>query len=586
MRYHHRLGAETVIRSESTSFLLARKAGGYLSLGLPNVTRYQGLCSILPYGSEWELVKSIESITIKDEPEAIILLADSVERVYKSALERFTVHTGAVTYEVRQYTGPIQITLDMRFVHDFSTWGRSYTVQDVPEGQVITYTGPNYSFCLAILGAKGTQTPSWRQVEYSYDKRRGSPAQYWVYDCLTYHCAHDLTLRFGVGWTPAEAISQARKTQPQSHALTHATTDAAVQAALTDLDGLLTTLPHVDTGILAGYPWFYQVWTRDEAISTGALIKLGNITEAKNILLRELHHMRSDGRIGNRFPHSEVASADGVGWTFLRLHELFRLHALSSEEQVYIQLQLQRSLQQLQQHYIQDELVHNAWKETWMDTTGGYEDGRAGARIEIQALTLRMYQFMAALCEQLKDNDSDYYLRKEELLRAAVRERFFDAPSATLADGIDGHVDRTTRPNIFIACYVYPQLLSAEEWQAVFRAALKKLWLPWGGLSTIDKEHLLFNPVHTGENDRSYHRGDSWYFVNNMAALCLAQYGFIHEAELIYNASRTQLLTHGIPGHAAEASGSKELEAIGCFSQAWSAATFLELWLGLHRPSS
>jgi hypothetical protein len=589
MRFHHHLGNEEIVKSDSTSFLLSRKAGGYISLGMPNRTRYQGLCHLLPYGDTWELVKSIESISIDDSAEEIVLLADTVERVYKTALERFTVLEGAVSYDVTHYKGIVRLALDMRFIHDFETNNRNYTVQEVPGGQVVTYTCPRYSFSLAILGARGSIKPQWREVNYDYDASRSSPSKYWVYDCLEFSCDHSLHLRFGVGWTVAAAISQAGLTNPQQHILTHPDNDAALQAAIADLDGLLTTLPHLDLGILAGYPWFYQVYTRDEAISVGALIRTGHVEQAKKILLRELQHLLPDGRISNRFPYSEVASADGVGWAFLRLHELYKRDQLSHDEQVYVRTLLEKSLIGLQQHHTQEVLITNGWKETWMDTTGGYEDGRQGCRIEIQALTLNMYQFMAELCDKLKDGDAQYYQRKEELLRSAVAEKFFDANTGILADGIADHIDRTIRPNIFIAYYAYSELLSKQQWRQAFTNALRKLWLPWGGLASIDKEHLLFTPHYTGENDKSYHRGDSWYFLNNIAAIGLFETGFVHEAEKIYQASRTQLLTNGIPSHAAETSSANALEGVGCYSQAWSAATFVELHLlraSLHHRQS
>lgn len=588
MRYYHRLGDEEAVKSDSASFLLARKAGGYLSLGLPNVTRYQGLCTLLPYGESWEMLKSVESIAIDDTPESIVLLPDCAERVYRSALERFTVKEGAVLYELTHYQGLVRISLDMRFIHDFESWGRNYSIQDVPEGHVITYSCPRYSFHLAILGGKAAWKPQWHETDYSYDRQRNAKADFWINDCLEYTCNGSLNLRFGVGWSVSAAIAEANKTAPQAHLLRVDTHDPAVQAAVNDLDGLLATLPHLDLGILAGYPWFYQVWTRDEAISAGALVQLGYYKEAKQILLRQLQHLREDGRISNRFPESQVASADGVGWTFLRLRQICTAGQLNDEEAKYVHRLLEQSIRGLQQHRTHETLVRNDWKETWMDTTGGYEDGRAGYRIEIQALSLSMYAFMAELCERLQSSDADYYRRKEELLRTMVREQFYDQQSGTLADGIDDHVDRTIRPNIFIAHYAYSGLLTGEEWRRVFEVALRKLWLPWGGLSTIDQEHLLFTPQYTGETDKSYHRGDSWFFLNNLAALCLLERGFAEQAQQIYDASRTQILTMGIPGHAAEASSAKNLEGVGCYSQAWSAATFLELWarMASRHPSS
>jgi glycogen debranching enzyme len=494
------------------------------------------------------------------------------------AIERFALTSGALLYQVSHYVGRVQITLDMRQMHDFEQWGRHYTIQQVPGGQVVTYSCPRYTFCLAVLGAKAEWAPKWRSVRYDADARRQSNADYSVYDCLEFSCQHTLALRFGIGYTPQEAIAQANNTAPQRHHLVSPSRDAALQAAVADLDGLLLALPQLEVGILAGYPWFYQVYNRDEAISLGAVIALGRDELAKKILLRSLSSRLPDGRIANRFPTSEIGSADGVGWTYLRAHQLFSRGAFSEDEIRYIHQQLTASLEQLEQQHSAHGLITNGWKETWMDTTGGSQDGRAGARIEIQALTMRMYAFMAELCQATGDGDASFYRQRGELLQQTVRARFLDE-RGSLADGIDDHVDRTSRPNVFLACYAYPALLSDDEWHRAFSVVLRDLWLPWGALATISKDHLLFQPTHTGEQDKSYHRGDSWYFLNNIASMCLARFGYTEQAEQLYASSQEQLLRIGVPGHAAEISSAEQQEGLGCPSQAWSAATFVELFL-------
>ena len=91
-----------------------------------------------------------------------------------------------------------------------------------------------------------------------------------------------------------------------------------------------------------------------------------------------------------------------------------------------------------------------------------------------------------------------------------------------LADGLyNASRDETIRPNVFIAAYVYPSLLNNANWTKCFSYLLPKLWLDFGGLSTIDKSHHLFCNEYTGENNQSYHRGDSWYWLNNLSALVM-----------------------------------------------------------------
>ncbi len=214
MRYVHRCGKEVSVQSESTSFHLSHPAGGYLSLGEPNSTRYQGLTRILPMGQTWDLFKTIESVSTGTPADTLELGIDTVERVSKRAIERFTVTNGATTYDVRMPHGEVHITLDMRMIHDFNTDGRRYELLDVAGGQVLLYHCPRYSFALAILGGKATFTPEWREEHYPYDAKRGTQADLWVCAGLRIPVEHSLSLRLGAGWTPAAALADANNTTP------------------------------------------------------------------------------------------------------------------------------------------------------------------------------------------------------------------------------------------------------------------------------------------------------------------------------------------------------------------------------------
>lgn len=595
-RYYHTSipDTPTIHESESTSFHLGVPTGGYVSLGRPNISRYQGFAHILPFANKWELFKTVEDIGVSDHIDSITLASDHVERVSRDAIEQFSTRGSAIRYSVRAQEATVRITLDMRAVHDFATDHRNYSIQDVPGGHVITYRCPRYSFCLAILGGTGQYKPQWREVTYPYDKRRNSLATLWVCDALTYNVTHNLELRFGTGWTVEQAIAAANSansspttTQPviPPSIRSNAKFANAFASCVRDVNEATLELPRVGPGIIAGYPWFYQIYTRDEAISAGAFLALHDTELAKRILLREISTIRHDGRIDNRTPASELASADGVGWAFLRLRQLNGLKALNDEERERVLQALRASIQGLEHHWVRESLVHNSWKETWMDTTGGFEDGRAGARIEIQALSYSMYEFMAELCEAHNNQDAEYYRRRAALIKSAVRALFLDTRSGALADGVIDHVDRTARPNVFIAAYAAPEFFTYDEWRKIFAASLDRLWLSWGGLATIDREHMLFTPECTGENDKSYHRGDSWYFVNNIASIVLGLTGFFEQRDEIMRASTDQILSQGIPGHAAETSSAAHREAHGCFIQTWSAATYVEAALAAQDSS-
>ena len=216
----------------------------------------------------------------------------------------------------------------------------------------------------------------------------------------------------------------------------------------------------------------------------------------------------------------------------------------------------------------------NGPQETWMDTVWG-NDTRSGARIEIQALRLSMYRLAYEL------SGKDEFKELEQKLKEKVREKFWNGN--ILADGLD---DWTIRPNLFIAAYIYPELLSKDEWSKCFETALPKLWLEWGGLATIDKDNPLFCDNYTGENHQSYHRGDSWFWINNLAAIVMARVDrklFGNYIDQILDASANDILYQGFIGHHSELSSASEQKSEGCLCQAWSSAMFVELMHELYK---
>ena len=166
-------------------------------------------------------------------------------------------------------------------------------------------------------------------------------------------------------------------------------------------------------------------------------------------------------------------------------------------------------------------------------------------------------------------------------MKIKVRQKFWNGN--ILADGLD---DWTIRPNIFIASYIYPELLTQKEWEACFENSLKSLWLEWGGLATIDKKNKLFADTNTGENNQSYHRGDSWFWINNLAAIQLNKINnkkFEKYIKKIIDASTEDILWKGCIGCASELSSAKELTSQGCFNQAWSNAMYMEMVDGVFQ---
>jgi glycogen debranching enzyme len=130
--------------------------------------------------------------------------------------------------------------------------------------------------------------------------------------------------------------------------------------------------------------------------------------------------------------------------------------------------------------------------------------------------------------------------------------------------------------------------LTREEWIQVFDYNLSRLWCDWdlgegvkgGGLSTIDKSHYLYQPYYTGIDNKSYHRGDSWFWVNNVAAIGMYRLdkkrygGYIKE---ILTSSAHDILYWGFIGYSSELASSGWFKSGGCLCQTWSIATYIEL---------
>jgi len=611
----------------NTSFLLTNKIGGFFSVPVlgPLISKFQGSFFCHPGIESWDIFKAIENIVPDETPTKVTNKFWCIERQGQNLREKFFVpyYYEALVYQTNT---PFELMLDMREVHDFHSFGRYYTFYEEGGCLVCEYKKLQehtaeealpYNLFMAIAADDFSRVDinSFVPAHYSYDQFRSSkPVDWWIYRALKFNVKQDSTFVFACSHDKEKAINIAKYIQSNLPYLEHTQkryidklintklriddkkTMIAYKCALKALDDLTVKIKGKN-GIYAGLWWFFQWYTRDEAQSLKSILLEEKFEEAEDILLREIEMILPDGRIPNRFPHSLLGSADGVGWAFKRIHDyilmlqarhMLEVH-LSSADILFIQQQLGLSIAKLEKHHMKRGMAINGPMETWMDTTAPYSnDVREDRRIEIQALMLSMYKLMKYLSEitnnykQFKDFDE-----KERTLRELVRKKYWNGQR--LADGIyekdnADYVDETKRPNIFIAAYVYPELLSTDEWIKAFDYVLPSLWCDWGndfgGVSTIDNSSPLFQPNYSGESNVSYHRGDSWYYLNNMAALVLHRTDKTKYADYIkkiLESSTEQILYSGIMGHLAELSSASKMESNGSLAQAWSVAFYIEL---------
>ncbi|MFT4305064.1 MAG: amylo-alpha-1,6-glucosidase, partial [Candidatus Woesearchaeota archaeon] len=620
---------------ENPQFILRNFNGDFVFFSIiENISKYNGYFIRKDINdNDWEMFKSVHKIELDQELNSNNNSIKNITKTDKGfikkslkenndkiknnneIIEEFSFNN-ILNYKVKNYNGKINLFFDSRKIHDYSTSGRIFKIYKKEKILVIEYNkfsddslnNLEYKIYTLIKCDKEINFEiknKWVKNNYKYDERRNSgPYEFYINHTINIIVEQDLKLEiisstdlddainklndknnnsknqlnnFDIiknNLIQLEKVSQYKENEKnennhyiKDNLLINDENYIAYYNVCNAISNSIVKANRI--GIYAGLPWFYQFWTRDEAISSYGPYLIGHKEFVKEILINLISNISNDGRIPNRIPSSMLGSADGVGWVFKRISNI--LNDFNENEKNFIKNKLIESIEKIESNYLVNNLISNKAKETWMDTE--YKgDIRDGFRIEIQTLHLNMLN----LAKELSENEEKNYFEKKEIkMKNKVKKEFFN--ENILFDGLN---DETIRPNIFLAYYIYPNLLNKEEWEKVFDNSLNSLWLNWGGLSTIDKKSNLYFKFHTGQNNMSYHRGDSWYFVNNLAAICLIKLNlnkYKNYIKEILNASTKEILQIGAIGELSEISSSEIQEPFGCFGQAWSNATFIEL---------
>ena len=468
----------------------------------------------------------------------------------------------------------IELLLDVKGSYDNRNFGRYYTINHEDNKIIVKFDkktsskdneidgNHEYSFYIVINQATFSSSSKWIMKSYELDRqRKSSPYEHYVFnglkvitDKLIISASHDKKKAIAendyILKNMDQLITKQEKyTNDLLNKFNHdkKDIDIAYKCAVNSLDQLTT-----DHGIFAGLPWFFQYWVRDELLCSNALSHI-NKNLSIQIVNRYIEEIIKKNELYSN-QNSNLLAKDGVGLLTIRTSEIKKYDY--------------KLIQYLMNSIKEDSMIKNKALETWMDTNYG-NDSREGIRIEIQALYLRLYSILYKLSKE------ERYKTIEEKLKEEVRKNFFTGK--ILKDGIN---DETIRPNIFLAYYYYPELLTNKQWVTVFDTSIPKIWDEWGGFSSIEKSSHLFQHDYTGEDNISYHRGDSWFFLNNLAAICLIRVNKTRYKKYItkiLEASIKDTLWNGYIGFSSELSSSSQLKAEGCKAQSWSSAMLIEL---------
>lgn len=572
-------------RGDDISLMLSG-GGSYLWMGENSNSRYQGAF----FEFNGELIKIVDNILPRGGGKVLALenYFWQAKRVRAKNEETFFLGGDFLIYEIKKLA-PIEIILDIKKIYHNPEFGRHYLVWQKDDLLMASYRQDG-DFCvrelfLAIAGdfSKTEIKNQWILRKYSLDKKRASPPfQRWVFSPASIF-ASKLAIAAGIDrektmararevWREREQLKKQRRQSiatPKKLFLFADKKTRCVAAAKNSAKNSLASLLVCRGGELflrAGLPWFFQIWQRDEAVSLPGLAHFDQ-SAAEKIFWHQIDELKKN--------NYHFDTADGVGWLFFAAAEFLRQNRFNGEEKGEIFDCLKKAIDySLENNTASGLAVNDDGEKTWMDSLN-----RAGAAIEIQAMRLNMYALAVKLATNIKQKA--YYLKLRNDLAKSARAHFFDGKrAADIFNPKTGIADFVCRPNIFLAAHIFRETFSSAEWQAIFDWALPKLWLDWGGLATISKDDLRFCADDTGENPASYHNGDSWFWINNLAAIVLAQTNYRKYetfVEKIFEASQNDILWRGAVGYPSEISSAREFCSAGCPNQSWSAATFLEL---------
>lgn len=548
-------------------------ASDYFYLFTGRQTRYEGWfingpTKDIPFVKIIERIVPLETLSI---PMECIGITHTPERCYwelvNGATMSWRLTEGGLQVAASQLVD-LSLVLDIRGIYSTPTDGRRYAiVQQTPSTLTLKYTDPLLpeTIYLHIRWAGGKPLSlqgEWKSVAYPRDAARHSPPDnLYVYTLGTLSSTQ---VALGAGFSEEVAIEHCQEAWEQellfpNRGLDHTEqglkelVTAAKESTQQSLNWLRS-----DDGYWAGLPWFHQVWSRDELITALGLPPATQLA----LIDKYLSLAPVQGELPTFFG-SGTTCADGVTWLCLLMKEYGLDNLLKSINRE----KLVRALKTIHHQIKEKRMAHHGlvWSghnATWMDTIG-----RQGFRLEVQT----GYSLLLELLFELTGHER--YHRERLLMLGRIRQHFWHRDY--LWDGLD---DSSKRPNVFLAYLLQPDLLKANQWQSCFDVILKGTLLDWGGLSSIDTLHPAYHAYSTGQDNQSYHNGDSWFFVNNMAGIALHRFNQRHFAKvitgLLESSTNETLFCHmiGAPG---EISSAAELDSWGCGIQGFSGGTYL-----------
>ena len=564
------------------------------------------------------VVEEIKSDTFGDDgdleyDEQGVLRERVEEEVEMKAKDKFYLGpTGGMIYEIFNFEGEVSIDLDMKKQNDYSKWGREYQTYKKNDHVFVKYKkvneedGSKYEFYLGIKAVNFSydMINEWTRKEYFYSKLRSAEFEEYVYRLMKVKIMSSKRIIIGYGLSEDEVVSQIDLLEKHQDELENfdknissdLIVDCDFEKPISQDVSLAYKLSknaiykflnknlekgNLKEGAFAGFPWFANVWTRDDLVGLRAFINNGEDAFVKERLYYYLDLIDfNEGVLPRIEQPGSLGSPDSVFWLAKRFIDfIFYLEEKDSLKKVFsmnelnmIYAKLHSAFNKITEKFWdkENELIKVKNGDSWMDTIN------VNFPLDIQVQYLEFVSSLAILASLLgRKDDATMFLDLEDSMAGKIRQTYY-RNSRLFAEAFEDRVSS----NVFLTYYIYPDLFLQKTWEIIFDNALKELLTSWGGISSLSKKDSRFQANYTGENNMSYHNGDSWFWINNIAALAmddLNEQKYRGNIRKILISSTRDILKMGTIGFASEISSASALKSEGCQAQFWSSSTYIEM---------
>ncbi len=603
-------------------FILSNKHGGFITISNDS-TNFQGWIE-----REHKYLKLLDKISLDQKLIEVKNDYNKIKENYENNSIEYSLFENGLKLNLKK-DDEIKIDLDIRRIYNDPKQGRIYNIIKKENSLIIEYSKYKtdqlkeleFKKYISFKGIKNIDEVNgeWIKKEYDYDKRRNSKHIYYVFR-LNSIKAKKLSISYSDKLIDSVEKSNflinhkikpnylidLKKKNIQSNYI-NINDELVTQAYKNAFDGLrkLAFEENNTVYFYAGHPWFFQVWTRDLLKSMDGikivnkeiheklvkkLIKLVNEDGMMNII--EFNHHNLIGIEETENKNKEwINNADSMGWYAKILND-------------YIKSKLEKSLEVDQDflkkilvkfsNYIKNTISSGEIKylkkskprKTWMDTID-----RSGYRIEIQTHLITIYELIILISNHLGKKkikkDMKYFKNKTE---KEIKKYFIK--DGIIVDGFHiengkKHYEKDNRPNVFLAYKSNKRTFKNKIWERTFdellrtnlksfKINLKENEIKFSLLSTINYKDSIKH--YSGVNDESYHMGDSWYFINNIASKSLYDLNKEKYKKVINELINSSIYDSTINNsYCSEVTSIDEIKPFGCFNQLWSNATLIEL---------